>query len=452
MKTLFAIVALGGALALGAVGCSSSNCGPGNCTGCCDANNNCQIAASDHCGANGAACATCTAAQSCVVGVCQFAGGNNGSGNGSGNNGSGNGNGSNGSTASNTTSTNGSSSTNSTNSTTGQTNTTGTNASTTTNGSTTGTSGSFDCSAKGPCQNDTTPTSSTIAQCQAAESDPNCGTQFLAYANCALTNDVCDSSGKSSLPSGACQTELTNYTNCIEAHSTTSGTTGTTSTNSNTSTTGTTATNSTTTTGTSTTGTTGSFCSTGPTEATIDNGGIGTPCTGNVTYADGGIELVQGSCAAGQYCFELLSGDTGPRCQFMCGSTACPSSSYCYDFSQGSSPSTDSWCLPIGYSDGSQCPTGYTASAPSLDPADLQICVPRCGGTGSACPANTTCLSNGECGCTNSAACGTGFTCDTASGACYIPCTSSTQCVAGGQAYGCCLQYGGKDFCDPYGQ
>jgi len=283
MKTLFAMVALGGALALGAVGCSSSNCGPSNCTGCCDANNNCQMAASDHCGQGGEACATCTASQSCVLGACQFGGGNNNGGNNGGTNG-------------NNTSTTGNNT-----STTGQTNTTGTTSTTSTTASTTGSTGSFDCSAQGPCPNDPAPTSTSISQCQTAENDPNCGTQFLAYANCAVTNNVCDSSGKSSVPAGDCTTELTNYTNCLQAHSTTTGTTasnttGTTASN----TTGTTATNSnsTNTTGTSattdTTGTTGTSSTTATT-----TGGCGSitdlgACSGTeLEYCDTSTNSVQ---------------------------------------------------------------------------------------------------------------------------------------------------------------
>ena len=136
------------ALAAGLAGCNSSNCGPSNCTGCCDANGSCQGASAANCGANGNSCIACSSGQQCVLGQCSFTGGNssatNTGGNSSGNGTNGtnsssgtatatNGNSTNGTdTATNGTTTNGTSS-----ATAGNTNGTTSAGNTTTNGTTT---------------------------------------------------------------------------------------------------------------------------------------------------------------------------------------------------------------------------------------------------------------------------------------------------------------------------
>ena len=124
MRSIWLLAALSLA-ALALAGCGST-CGPTNCSGCCDGNNQCQIPSTQTCGLGGAACASCVGAQKCVGGVCENPGGT-GSGNGN-NTGSGNGsaNGSGSTSATTSTSTTG---------TTGTTNTTGF----TTGGSSTGT-------------------------------------------------------------------------------------------------------------------------------------------------------------------------------------------------------------------------------------------------------------------------------------------------------------------------
>src|SRR3954470_12451011 len=72
MKTIL-WAGLGLALSLGAMGCGKT-CGPGNCSGCCDANNLCQQPLADHCGQGGGSCLACAPSQSCVLGACQLSG------------------------------------------------------------------------------------------------------------------------------------------------------------------------------------------------------------------------------------------------------------------------------------------------------------------------------------------------------------------------------------------
>ena len=93
MRTFWLLAALS-LTTLALEGCSSS-CGPSNCSGCCDGNNQCQIPSLQTCGLGGAACSACVGAQQCIGGVCQNPGGAgaNGTGNGAGN-GSANGSGS----------------------------------------------------------------------------------------------------------------------------------------------------------------------------------------------------------------------------------------------------------------------------------------------------------------------------------------------------------------------
>lgn len=69
MKNLLLVVAVLGLTV--ACGKSPVPCGPGNCTGCCDASGMCQsLASSTACGSNGAACVQCPAGQSCSFGAC----------------------------------------------------------------------------------------------------------------------------------------------------------------------------------------------------------------------------------------------------------------------------------------------------------------------------------------------------------------------------------------------
>lgn len=58
----------------GAAGPRDGGCGPANCNGCCDPNDFCRGGnTNQHCGIAGAACAPCSAGQSCQGGRCEVA-------------------------------------------------------------------------------------------------------------------------------------------------------------------------------------------------------------------------------------------------------------------------------------------------------------------------------------------------------------------------------------------
>ena len=147
MRTL--IVAGIAALALGLSGCNASNCGPGNCSGCCDDTGACQVPSAQHCGANGNACNACTSTQQCIVGQCSFSGGNTNA-NSSGNNSTGNNNSS--SSSGSATATNGNTSNGTT---------TGQGTATATNGNTT--SGTSSATAGNTTGNNTTTGNTTTS-------------------------------------------------------------------------------------------------------------------------------------------------------------------------------------------------------------------------------------------------------------------------------------------------
>ena len=74
-KALAAGAVLGFLMALVPACGGKSNCGPSNCTGCCDANGECIDAAvagtsPTTCGASGNACSACAATQTCTAGAC----------------------------------------------------------------------------------------------------------------------------------------------------------------------------------------------------------------------------------------------------------------------------------------------------------------------------------------------------------------------------------------------
>ncbi|MBS2027057.1 MAG: hypothetical protein JST54_04050 [Deltaproteobacteria bacterium] len=194
MKFSFAWVALALGLGVFQIGCGKT-CGPDNCaSGCCDANNTCQIPAADHCGKGGGSCVTCIAGEVCstVTATCQFSGGN-GSGNGSSN-------GTNGSGSNGTNTTSGSNGT-STSTSTNNTSTTGTNSTSTSNTGTTGTTSTNSSATTGTSTTGTTSTSTTGTTATSTTTGTN-ATTTTGTTTTTSTSTTTGTTGTSGYPAG----------------------------------------------------------------------------------------------------------------------------------------------------------------------------------------------------------------------------------------------------------
>jgi hypothetical protein len=213
-------------------------------------------------------------------------------------------------------------------------------------------------------------------------------------------------------------------------------------------------------------GTTGGTTSSSPfcaaPSGTVDNQGIGSPCTPNDTHlADGGTLPTQGSCTnASAKCFQIFQNDQ-PRCWVGgCNpddGSGCPGDSFCQAIGQ-----TESLCFPISTDFGANCPTGEVCGVIlSPNAADICICGPAYCATDNDCNTDQNGqptgshlkCQGGNCLCTNSATdCQAGTQCDTATGACFQSCASSADCVtADGGVTGCCVQLTSGNYCDPFG-
>ena len=296
------------ALADALTGCGQSACGPENCGGCCDANNVCQSASNDNCGANGSACMTCPGLQTCEQGICAFAGGG-------------------GSSNSDGTSSNGTSSSGASTSSTG--NTTGETTVTSSSGGSSGTTGTGhhdqvicgDCTQNADCESgfcdflnqngnhgfcDSASPCTGDNECGSVQCDPTGGGYCMCPQLGATTStggttgqtDIGTSSTGSNTSSSSTASSSTTTSTGGTTATTESGTVGSTSTGGTTSTTGTTSSSSTTTGGSTTTGTSGSTGS-------PDQCGVTTPADVSCTS----------TCAAGYTCtsgYCALDGADGP--------------------------------------------------------------------------------------------------------------------------------------------
>ncbi len=77
-------------------------------------------------------------------------------------------------------------------------------------------SGSWSCSAKGKCPNDTAPTADQVNTCQQAVAGC-CGDKFQALASCEFTNEQCDSMGNIDMQATAnqCGPQNSGYVECV---------------------------------------------------------------------------------------------------------------------------------------------------------------------------------------------------------------------------------------------
>ncbi|MBS2027724.1 MAG: lamin tail domain-containing protein [Deltaproteobacteria bacterium] len=269
------------------------------------------------------------------------------------------------------------------------------------------------------------------------------------YGQSATSTTTTGTTGTATSTTGTTATSTTGTTAASTTGTTATSTTGTTATSTTaTSTTGTTATSttgtsttgtSTTTTGTSTTGSAGVCISPDPTPGLIDNGDLGMGCT---AYPDAG----SANCATGEYCLGT-PGECVGTCSLLDG-TGCPGTTLCLDVGLG----TVGICYGLCYPASTPTCLGSQVCLPSTPNGnDLSLCVDPCaatsdcnaadGGTTNVCDTNS-----GLCKCTQDADCGSGYTCDVASGECIVACPSNGVCGSG-----CCETAGGVSFCDSAG-
>jgi hypothetical protein len=82
--------------------------------------------------------------------------------------------------------------------------------------------GGASCTSSSKCSADPAPTSAEIMQCQMAQSDSKCGSDFTALLNCAYANQTCDSSGHT-MQTTACNTQAMTYATCLSGGGTDAG-------------------------------------------------------------------------------------------------------------------------------------------------------------------------------------------------------------------------------------
>jgi hypothetical protein len=74
--------------------------------------------------------------------------------------------------------------------------------------------GGVSCTSLSKCPADPAVTQSEIQACEMAQSDPKCGADFTALLDCAFTNQMCDASGRTIVPT-ACNTQEMTYAGCL---------------------------------------------------------------------------------------------------------------------------------------------------------------------------------------------------------------------------------------------
>lgn len=78
----------------------------------------------------------------------------------------------------------------------------------------------YGCAAKGPCENDPTPSTEEASSCQSLQDDKICGGTFTAYSMCAYAAAKCTDGGMSDptldSTSSECNSEYAAYTTCLQ--------------------------------------------------------------------------------------------------------------------------------------------------------------------------------------------------------------------------------------------
>ena len=79
--------------------------------------------------------------------------------------------------------------------------------------------GSFSCTDKSKCSNDSASTQTEINQCNAALAGP-CGSQYKTGAACAESHQKCDSSGHTddNATAAQCDAQIAAIVNCCQSH------------------------------------------------------------------------------------------------------------------------------------------------------------------------------------------------------------------------------------------